>query len=240
MGIQSLLHKTRIQHKLRSIRARFGDPPDSSAKYWEQRYRVGGDSGQGSYGRLAAFKAGVLNSFVSLHHISSVVELGCGDGAQLSLANYPSYIGIDVAPKAIDLCRGRFGSDSSKQFAVYDDVAESLGSPPFLADLSLSLDVIFHLIEDDVWHQHLIDLFRSSTTWVIIYSSDSDESDYSLRTAWHIKHRPVLRSVQDHFRDWECISKLPNIFPGDGLYPPDSSFSSFYFFKKSPQSNVSP
>src|SRR5579859_8234848 len=57
-----------------------------SSTYWEERYRAGGNSGAGSYGRLAEFKAEVLNGFVHSRGIRSVVEFGCGDGAQLALA----------------------------------------------------------------------------------------------------------------------------------------------------------
>lgn len=35
-----------------------------SAAYWETRYRGGEMSGSGSYGRLAEFKAEILNEFV--------------------------------------------------------------------------------------------------------------------------------------------------------------------------------
>jgi hypothetical protein len=36
----------------------------SSGTYWESRYRSGGASGAGSLGRLARFKAGVINRFI--------------------------------------------------------------------------------------------------------------------------------------------------------------------------------
>ena len=45
-----------------------------SAAYWDARYRAGGNSGAGSYGRLAAFKAEVLNEFVRRRGIRSIVE----------------------------------------------------------------------------------------------------------------------------------------------------------------------
>ena len=35
----------------------------NSTDYWERRYRKGGNSGAGSYNRLARFKAGFLNGF---------------------------------------------------------------------------------------------------------------------------------------------------------------------------------
>src|SRR5687767_4284814 len=74
----------------------------SSSNYWERRYRKGRSSGAGSHGRLARFKADVLNEFVEKNCIKSVVEFGCGDGAQLSLANYPAYLGIDASEYAIE------------------------------------------------------------------------------------------------------------------------------------------
>ena len=35
-----------------------------SKNYWEKRYLKGGDSGDGSYGKLAEFKAKIMNRFV--------------------------------------------------------------------------------------------------------------------------------------------------------------------------------
>ena len=70
------------------------DPFPGSAEYWENRYSAGGHSGVGSYGSFAEFKADVLNQFVSTNRVQTVVEFGCGDGNQLSLAKYPKYIGL--------------------------------------------------------------------------------------------------------------------------------------------------
>jgi hypothetical protein len=50
---------------------------EGSAKYWEQRYQRGGNSGAGSYDNLAKFKAKILNNFVKENHIKSVIEWGC-------------------------------------------------------------------------------------------------------------------------------------------------------------------
>lgn len=88
----------------------------NSADYWECRYEDGDTSGAGSYGRLAEFKAEVLNKFVKQHNIARVVEWGCGDGNQLSLAQYPRYIGFDVAHKSVEICRNKFKDDRSKSF----------------------------------------------------------------------------------------------------------------------------
>lgn len=51
-----------------------------SEEYWIRRYNKGRKSGAGSYGHLAAFKAGILNRFVRENEVKSVIEYGCGDG----------------------------------------------------------------------------------------------------------------------------------------------------------------
>src|SRR3954467_11496426 len=95
--------------------------PAASAAYWEKRYAGGGDSGAGSYGRFADFKAEVLNEFVEAHAIRNVIELGCGDGNQLVLARYPEYLGLDVSPAAVARCRERFASDAGKSFRLMSE-----------------------------------------------------------------------------------------------------------------------
>jgi len=111
-------------------------PFTGSQDYWVQRYQTGGNSGAGSYGRLANFKAEVLNKFVMENEVKSVIEYGCGDGNQLALAKYHEYLGFDVSPEAVATCRDAFASDDSKSFKL---LSEWAGEE---ADLTLSLDVI--------------------------------------------------------------------------------------------------
>src|SRR5258706_1169134 len=105
-------------HVYRLIKGRPIKPPVflGTRIYWDQRYQKGGDSGVGSYGKFADFKAEVLNNFVVQHHVRSVIEFGCGDGNQLNLAKYPRYIGFDISETAVDLCNRRFASDKTKVF----------------------------------------------------------------------------------------------------------------------------
>ena len=62
----------------------------------------------GSYGHAAQAKTDFLNAFIGQNAIQSVVEFGCGDGNQLSSAEYPRYVGLDVSKTAIGMCRRRF------------------------------------------------------------------------------------------------------------------------------------
>jgi len=97
-----------------------------------------------------------------------VIDFGCGDGNQLSLANYSKYIGFDVSPTAIKVCKKRFAHDNSKSFFLYGSLCFVDNHNIFQADLTLSLDVIYHLIEDDLFNDYMISLFSSSKRFVII------------------------------------------------------------------------
>jgi hypothetical protein len=55
-----------------------------SESYWQERYRQRRDSGNGSHGRPAEFKAKILNELVERHSIQTVIESGVGGGHQLT------------------------------------------------------------------------------------------------------------------------------------------------------------
>ena len=193
----------------------------SSLDYWESRYRLGMTSGSGSMGELARFKARVLNDFVREQGIQSVIEFGCGDGMQLALAEYPRYIGIDVSRTAIALCRQRFASDATKSFLWQGDPEREAGSQLPTAQLALSLDVIYHLLEDDVYRRYLGDLFNSAERHVIIYSSNHEVP----ASAEHVRHRAFLRDVEAGFPAFRLVRRIDNALPSQ-------SFADFYVFTR--------
>jgi hypothetical protein len=200
-------------------------PITNSAEYWEKRYSAGGDSGAGSYAFFAEFKADVLNRFVSTHHVQTVIEFGCGDGNQLTLAKYPSYLGFDVSATAISHCRKRFPSDSQKSFRLMSEFAGET------ADLALSLDVIYHLVEDAVFEQCMHTLFRSGSRYVIIYASDTDDNRGYEGT--HVKHRKFTQWIQQNAPAWKLLEHLPNRYPYTGDYR-KGSFAEFFIYETAP------
>lgn len=195
----------------------------TSGEYWERRYRKGGTSGAGSYQRLAKFKAEFLNDFVAREGVGSVLELGCGDGAQLQMAQYPSYVGVDVAPSAVARCRTLFRNDKSKDFREAGKLDAS-----FRADLALSLDVIYHLVEDEVFDGYMRELFSRARRFVIVYSSNYD-------AAWdskHVHHRRFTEWVERNEPHWLLMSRTPNRYPYDPENPGETSFADFYVFAR--------
>lgn len=194
-----------------------------SSSYWEKRYRDGGNSGAGSYNRLAEFKAEIINEFCRANTIKSVIEFGCGDGNQLSLANYPHYIGLDVSTTAIEQCRVRFEDEHSKKFYT---MAEA-NLPALRCDLAMSLDVIFHLVEQSIYENYLRTLFSAADRYVIIYSSNTDR-----REATHVRHHRFTDFVEQNIPAFELIEFIPNRFPFDPAQPDDTSFADFYIYKR--------
>ena len=202
---------------LQRLRGRFRN----SGEYWERRYSRGGNSGAGSYNRLAEYKAVFLNRFVAEHAISSVIEYGCGDGAQLKLAQYPEYTGIDVSKTAVERCRALFDEDYSKRFLRMDDLKEALS-----ADLALSLDVVYHLVEDSVFEAYMRRLFESARKFVIVYSSNVDQE----WPAKHVRHREFTFWIAENLPNWHLFLMAKNPYPFDPKNQEQTSFADFYVF----------
>ncbi len=211
----NMLAKTGIYKVLR--------PFPGSEDFWINRYDSGGTSGPGSYNHLAAFKADVLNRFVEENSISQVIEYGCGDGNQLRMAHYPHYIGFDISASAIAMCKRVFENDGTKQFKLMRDYAGET------AELTLSLDVIFHLVEDEVFSLYMERLFNSSEHFVIIYSSNTDINRRG--QAPHVRHRNFTTWIDTHQSDWKLVQFIPNRFPLKTDQKKES-FSDFYVFER--------
>lgn len=205
------------------------NPKFSGSKvYWEQRYNLNKNSGSGSYGRLATFKAKTLNAFVEENKIEKIIEFGCGDGNQLSLAQYPLYIGFDVSKKAVEICTNLYKNDKSKQFYVYSPDTFDSDFNDLKGDLVLSLDVLYHLIEDNVFFDYMNKLFSVSTRYVIIYSSN-----YNDHFAPHVKCREFTDWVEKNVRsEWMLKEKIENKYPFDKNNPKNTSMADFYIYEK--------
>ena len=179
-----------------------------SQDYLEKRYSMGGNSGKGSYGKNAEFKSEILNKFVRVNNVNSVTEYGCGDGNQLTYAEYPQYTGLDISEQAVKLSSALFLEDSSKKFLIYDPNDLETNQQKFSADLVISLDVIYHLVEDDVYRTYLTNVFNSSRRFVAIYSSDEDV--YGTLHSRHVRHRKFTSDIEEWFPAWELKETIEN------------------------------
>jgi len=199
----------------------------SSRHFWETRYRAGGTSGAGSYGRLAAFKAAFVNDFAALNAVRSVIDLGCGDGALLDLLELPAYLGVDVSPTTLARCAARCAGHPGRRFEDFDRLGDRDA-----AELGLSLDVIYHLVEDAVYIAYLDRLFGLSTRFALIYASNVDH-DWP---AAHVRHRRFTDMIADRYPGWRLAAHVPNLFPYDPARPNDTSFADFFVYARRSES----
>ena len=198
-----------------------------SAEYWESRYATGDNSGAGSYSHLAYFKAEYLNEFVKKNQIKEVIEFGVGDGNQLTLAQYPKYIGLDVSRTAILICMEKFKGDSTKSFYMYDSRAYQDNHGVFKTELTMSLDVLFHLIEDEVFGKYLTHLFQASTKYVVVFSSNFEKEQ-----TFHEKDRVFTKWVEQNITGFDLVETVKNPYPYDPKDPDNTSKADFFIYRK--------
>ena len=190
----------------------------------KNNYATGGNSGSGSYNHLATFKASVINNFVIKNNIDTVIEWGCGDCNQLSLSNYKYYIGYDISQSAIKICKNKFNNDKTKIFIYTGENFKNEKK----GDLSISLEVIFHLIEDDVYNSYMKNLFDSSNKYVCIFSSNK-----IMPSGKYVRHRIFTDWIDKYVsNDWKLKEFIPNKYPFNSKQPSSTSYSDFYFYEK--------
>jgi len=194
----------------------------NSSHYWEQRYRVGEGSGIGSYAKYAEYKAEVLNRFFADHDIRKVADFGCGDGNQLKSLACAEYLGLDVSPSAVEQCRALYRRDGTKTFLVSSGPEAIAKVREFGPELTMSLDVIYHLVEDETYERYLTNLFEVSSRYVVIYSTNVDKRyDFP-----HQIDRKFTDYIAKHIRGWRPLQVLANPHKGADTQ------SDFYIYEK--------
>jgi hypothetical protein len=183
------------------------------------RYRLGGTSGAGSYGPDRQYKATFLNRFFRMHDVQTVIDFGFGDGSQLQDLVMKRYLGFDVSPAAVERCRAMFANDPTKEFRLVGDYRCEQ------ADASLSLDVLYHLVEDQVFDLYLARLFGAAQRWVIIYATNVEDAR-PIRGK-HVRDRAFTAIVSARFSEFRLIEAPPRPAELD-----DSDGATFFVFER--------
>ena len=139
-------------------------------------------------------------------------------------------MGFDVSETAIRLCKRRFASDKTKTFKMLHEYGGET------ADLTLSLDVLYHLVEDEVFDSHMRILFLASNRYVAIYSRDSNDNAGMEGT--HVRHRNFTSWIKENLPDWKQLYHIPNRFPYKGDYMTGSWSDLFVYERISEQSSA--
>lgn len=134
-------------------------------KYWDERYKSGGNSGYGSYDEQLTKKLNWLKGL----DIKTVTEIGCGDfnfGSNL-MALYPDavYSGCDISPYVLERNRNLYPQHNFYPAGGYN--------PP--GDLLLCIDVLFHVLDAGEYENLLWTLERTWTKYLAVTAYERDE-----------------------------------------------------------------
>lgn len=218
---------------LRTVRRMITLPGDTvqfetSDQYWKERYKSGGNSGEGSYGPLARYKAAFINEFWRANDVASAVEFGCGDGNQASMLDIPKYLGVDISEDCIAWARKNIARENW-QFETLD---RYLAANAESYDLGLSLDVIYHLVEDETYRSYVRNLCNSASRFLLIYASNLEAYDPKVP---HVRHRAVVADVERWHPEWTFVRTERNPHAVEHDNENDyGSFAHFHVFEKKP------
>lgn len=140
---------------------------DEALDFWDQRHRDQGDlrsGGNMSFNHAAneVFYALRLAWLVELAGVESAAEAprtmldaGCGKGFfSRGMGRFGHRVdGIDASPFAIESCQELGGPHETYAVSTL-----STWSPPYLYDVVYSIDVLFHIMDDESWAQSLHNL----------------------------------------------------------------------------------
>ena len=185
-------------------------------QYWEQRYARGGNSGDGSYGDLALFKAQVINDYIKKLNIVSMNDWGFGDCNQLQYFPDIDYVGYEVSQTAIKNAQKRYPNKIFRQIKEHSNQKK---------ELSISLDVLYHLIENELYYEYLNNLFNSATRLVIIYSSN-----YQEQPKGHQYRRNFTPDIEKLHPEWQLTETILNKYPYK-LTTGKGSHCNFYIYQ---------
>lgn len=214
--------------QMKWLRRLFGRAGFRSSSYWQERYALGGNSGAGSYDQLAEYKAVFINERTERFNLRSITELGCGDGNQLGLFTVGKYTGLDVAKAAVERCKALYRGVQGRRFAVYRP--GKTDPIKFAADAALSLDVLYHITEDDRFYQHLDDLFAIGKRYVIIYGWNTDGEGIDLPQ--HVKPRKFTRVIEERYPEWKLVEHEKNPYPVHTYGQEKGSYADFFVYAK--------
>lgn len=182
----------------------------SSNDYWEKRYSIRHNSGKGSSEYASELKSLEIKKIIEKLPINTIVDYGVGDSTFLSHFLFEgTYIGLDISKTIIEKNLLIWRKYPNYQFLTMEQYSKS----DFIKrDMNLSLDVILHLVEDEVFYEYMSQLFTTKAQYILIYSTNHDTNPNFINP--HVRHRLFTNYVADTFPEYRL---LVNGKPVEGL-----------------------
>lgn len=171
-----------------------------TAQVWDRRHRqfdecrAGGHAGldQSSNEILYALRLGRLVEIIGDGSRPEaplrVLDAGCGRGIfARAMGRFGHAVdGIDVSSFAIEWCRARSGPLERYQICALHE-----WSPPYLYDAVYSIDVLFHIMEDELWEASLSRLGSLVRWGGLMVVTEHDRSEDRTWSEYQRTRRPA-------------------------------------------------
>jgi hypothetical protein len=131
-------------------------------QYWDQRYIEEGTSGEGSIGEKGDFKWSIIDKHVPI--LQSVVDVGCGDLSFWAKRDCNDYTGIDISKSIVE--RNRILRPDWE--FIWSNAETSIEG--LTKDTVFCFDVLFHIMNDETYHEILENLTHYSRNHIFIYT----------------------------------------------------------------------
>lgn len=187
--------------------------------YWEQRYKNGGNSGEGSRGKHREWKWSILNKYIN--GIDNIVDVGCGDLAFMEGIDAINYTGIDISQTMV--------ARNTKIKPEWNFILSSadIKIDGVKGDVVFCHDMLFHIMDDDIYEKILENLIAYSNEYISIFTWNKNPL------------RKWFRSVEhDSYQFYRDFNKYIPMFENAGFElianckSETSTFGSMYIFKK--------
>jgi hypothetical protein len=130
--------------------------------YWDKRYASGGTSGCGSIGKLRDIKWCWIKKFVA--PVTDIIDVGCGDLSFWEGRAIPDgYVGIDGSGIIIEKNKRQHPNNIFYQAQS----SEPLG---LSASVVFCFDMLFHIMDDDIYWKTIHNLCSMSNEYIFIYT----------------------------------------------------------------------
>jgi 2-polyprenyl-3-methyl-5-hydroxy-6-metoxy-1,4-benzoquinol methylase len=128
---------------------------------WDNRYRQGGISGEGSIGKYREWKWKIIDKYFD--NFDNIIDVGCGNISFWEGRDAKQYIGMDISPTIIEKNRTK-----RPHWTFLCNPAEK----PIhkTADYVICFDLLFHIMDDDIYQEILQNLIEYSNNAILIYT----------------------------------------------------------------------
>jgi len=146
-------------------------------KWWNEWYKGGGTSGQGSRGDLLEFKSDYINTYFRQDAIQTVFDYGCGDGWLAGNLECKNYLGMDVSAEAVMMCKKKINRPN-----FYFELVESNLISGNYIDLKcvdrfaikpeaiICIDMLYHVMDNELVNKIIESIFSSSARMIVLYT----------------------------------------------------------------------